>query len=206
MGETLAETRVEVDAQRKEVEQTADRLQARVRHTLDFKARFRENPLLFIGVGAGALYIVSGGPIWTARLIRRRLRPTNYEQAYDALPKSMQSWVDALVKDLGPQAARARAGLIDELQHWRHEPLKNKKARKELARAMVEGPPGPSRAIWKATEAALMLVSAGVARRVVDQYVLGRKPTGGIDLRRKVPETAKQAASEYSGMSQRGRS
>jgi len=205
MGETLAETRVEVDAQRTEVEQTADDLQARVRHALDVKARFRENPLLFIGVGAGALYLVTGGPIWTAKLLRRRLRPTRPEQAYDALPRPMQTWVDSLVADFGPTARDARNTLSEEIANWRLAPLKNKKARRELAKAMVEGPPGPQRAGWKAAEAALMLATAAVTRRLVDQYVLGRKPEGGLNLREKAPASPKQAAKEYSGMSERGR-
>lgn len=206
MGETLAETRVDVDAQRTEVEHTADELQARVRHALDFKARFRENPLLFIGVGAGALYLVTGGPIWTFRLLRRRLNPTPPEKAYDALPRPMQKWVDSLVSDFGPAARDARNSLAEEIAQWRLGPLKNKKARKEIAKAMVEGPPGPQRAGWKAAEAALMLVTAAVTRRLVDQYVLGRKPEGGLDLRKKAPESPREAVKEYSGMSQRGRS
>jgi hypothetical protein len=205
MGETLAETRVEVDAQRSEVEQTADQLQSRVRHALDLKARFKENPLLFIGVGAGALYLVTGGPIWTAKLLRRRLRPTRPEQAYDALPRPMQKWVDSLVADVGPTARDARNTLSEEIANWRLAPLKNKKARRELAKAMVEGPPGPSRAGWKAAEAALLLVTAAVTRRAVDQFVLGRKPEGGLDLRRGAPDSPKEAAKEYSGMSDRGR-
>ena len=46
MGETLAETRVEIAARRADNERTASKLDARVRHALDVKARFRENPHL----------------------------------------------------------------------------------------------------------------------------------------------------------------
>lgn len=206
MGETLAETRVEVDAQRAQVEHTADELRARVRHALDFKARFKENPLLFVGVAAGTLYLVTGGPIWTVRLLRRRLSPSRAEQAYDALPKPMQKWVDTLVANVGPRAEHARDALAEEVVKWRLGPMKNKKARKELAKAMVEGPPGPSRAGWKAAEAGLMLLTAAITRRAVDQYILGRQPAGGLDLRKKAPESAREAVREYSGMSDRGRS
>ena len=203
MGETLAETRVEIDEQRAQVERTADELQARVRHALDFKARFRENPLLFIGIGAGTLYLVTGGPIWTARLLRRRLSPSRPEQAYDALPKPMQKWVDSLVSDFGPRAADARNTLAEEVAKWRLAPLKNKKARKELAKAMVEGPPGPSRTAWKAAEAGLTLLSAALARRAIEAFITGEKPAGGAF--KKPPETPREAAKEYSGMSDRGR-
>jgi len=204
VGETLAETRVEVDAQRAQVEQTADQLQARVRHALDFKARFKDSPLLFIGVGAGALYLVTGGPIWTARILRRRLNPTAAEQTYDALPKPMQKWVDTLVSDYGPKAEEARHALAEEVTKWRLGPLKNKKARKELAKAMVEGPPGPERTVWRAAEAGLTLLSAALARRAIEAFITGEKPAGGTAWK-KPPETPKEAAREYSGMSDRSR-
>ncbi|HEX3220722.1 MAG TPA: hypothetical protein VHU77_12020, partial [Candidatus Limnocylindria bacterium] len=173
MGETLAETRIEVEALRAENQQTATELEARVRHALDLKARLRENPLPFLGVGAAAVFLVAGGPKRLARLIRRRVRPSNAEQAYDALPKPMQAWVDTLVAEVGPKADSARAALTEELQRWRSAPMKDKKARKELAKAMVEGPPGPSRTAWKAAEAALTLLSAALARRAIEQFLIG---------------------------------
>src|SRR4029078_7324658 len=92
------------------------------------------------------------------------------EQSYDAPPKPMQAWVDTLVSEVGPKAETARAGLVEELQSWRSGPTKDKKARKELAKAMVEGPPGPSRTAWKAAEAALTLLSAALARRAIEQF------------------------------------
>jgi len=173
VGETLAETRIEVEALRAENQQTATELEARVRHALDLKARLRENPLPFLGVGAAAVFLVAGGPKRLARLIRRRVRPSNAEQAYDALPKPMQAWVDTLVAEVGPKADSARAALTEELQRWRSAPMKDKKARKELAKAMVEGPPGPSRTAWKAAEAALTLLSAALARRAIEQFLTG---------------------------------
>jgi hypothetical protein len=206
VGETLAETRVEIDAHRAEMEATADELQARVRHALDVKARFRENPLAFVGIGAGALYLVTGGPIWTARLLRRRLRPTPSEKAYDALPKPMQRWVDQLVDDVGPKAEHARDALAEEVAKWRLAPLANKKSRKELAKAMVEGPPGPERTAWKAAEAGLTLLSAALARKAIEAFLTGERPSGPRGAMMPAPSTPKDAATEYSGMSERGRS
>ena len=201
MGETLAETRVEVEAQRADMQRTATELEARVRHALDFKARFKENPALFIGLGVGAAFLVVGGPSRVARALRRRMRPTGAEQAYDALPKPMQAWVDTLVGEVGPKAGRARETLIEELQRWRQEPLKNKKVRKELAKAMVEGPPGPSRTAWKAAEAALTLLSAAMARKAIEAFITGEKPAGPAKALRVAPPTPATAAVEYSGMS-----
>jgi hypothetical protein len=176
VGETLAETRIEVVSQRATNDRTAADLEARVRGALDIKARFRENPALFIGLGAGAVFLVVGGPGRVARTLRRRIRPSNVEQAYDALPKPMQAWVDALAAEVGPKAGQARAALIDEVQRWRREPLKNRKARKALAKAMVEGPPGPSRTAWRAAETALTLVSAALARKAIEAFITGEVP------------------------------
>jgi hypothetical protein len=176
VGETLAETRVEVTAQRATNDRTAAELEARVRRALDIRARFRENPALFIGLGAGAVFLVAGGPGRVARALRRHIRPSNVEQAYDALPKPMQAWVDALAAEVGPKAGQARAALIEEVQRWRREPLKNRKARKALAKAMVEGPPGPSRTAWRAAETALTLVSAALARKAVEAFITGEAP------------------------------
>ena len=177
MGETLAETRVEVASQRAENERTAAELEARVRHSLDIKARFRENPALFIGLAAGAVFLVVGGPRRVIHEVRRRTNPSRAEQAYDALPKSMQAWVDTLVAGTSPKAQQARDALVEELQRWRHDPIKDKKARKELAKAIVEGPPGPQRTAWKAAEVATGLISAALARKVIEALITGEKPT-----------------------------
>jgi hypothetical protein len=203
VGETLAETRIEVSAQRATNDRTAAELEARVRRALDIRARLRENPALFIGLGAGAVFLVAGGPGRVARALRRRIRPSNAEQAYDALPKPMQAWVDALAAEVGPRAGQARAALIEEVQRWRSEPLKNRKARKALAKAIVDGPPGPSRTAWKAAEAALTLVSAALARRAIEAFITGDKPRGPTAALRAAPPTPATAAAEYSGMSDR---
>lgn len=219
MGETLDETRLEVAAQRAELERQAAELEARVRHALDFKARFRENPALFIGLGAGAAFLVAGGPVRVARLIRRRMRPTTAEQAYDALPKGLQHWVDTVAGELGPKTDKARLAITEELLRWRNDPFKNKKARKELARAMVEGPPGASRTAWKAAEAALTLLSAAMARRAIEAFLTGERPIrpsvpssvlpSAEDVRKGAPQrpkdAVKEADAEYTGFSTRSR-
>ena len=203
MGETLAETRLEVDAHRAELNRKAEELQQRVSHALDIKARFRENPALFIGLGAGAVFLVVGGPVRVARLVRRRLNPTRAEQAYDALPKSMQSWVDLMAAGVGPKAFEARSALVEELQRWRAEPMKNKKVRREIAKAMAEGPPGPARTGWKVAETALTLVSAALAKRAIEAFVTGERPIGGAPKPAASSPVPSGMEREYSGFSSR---
>lgn len=172
MGETLAETRLDVEAQRAAIEQTADRLRERARRAVDVKAKLRENPVLFGGLAAGAVFLAAGGPMRLLRAARRRVAPTRTEQAYDALPRGMQRWVDALAEGVGPKGEEARRLLAEELQRWRHEPMSRKQAR-ALAKEAAEGPPGPSRTAWKALEAAATLISAALARRAIERFLAG---------------------------------
>jgi hypothetical protein len=174
VGETLAETRVEVDAQRAELERTA----AQLRHAFDIRARFRENPALFVGLGAGAVFLLAGGPIRLARLARRRLMRTEPEKAYDALPKPLQHWVDDVAGAVGPRAADARQTLSEELLRWRHDPRRHGKTSKKLAKEIAEGPPGPSRAGWRAFEAFATILTAALARKAVERFLSGEPPSG----------------------------
>jgi hypothetical protein len=174
VGETLAETRVEVDAQRAEMERTA----AQLRNALDLRRRFRENPALFIGLGATAVFLLAGGPIRVARLARRRLMRTQPEKAYDTLPKPLQRWVDDVAGAVGPKADEARQTLSRELLLWRHDPRRHGKVSKKLAKEMAEGPAGPGRAGWRAFEAAATILTAALARKAVERFLAGEPPSG----------------------------
>ena len=167
MGETIAETRVEIQAQRAELEGTANGL----RDALDLGKRIRENPGVVIGIGAAAAFLVAGGPRRLARLLRRRFAPNAAEQAYDALPAPMQAWVSTLAGEAGPKAAAVRDELVEELRRWRRDPVKDKRARRELAKQMVEGPPGPKRAVWSTAETVLGLVGAALARQAIQRFL-----------------------------------
>ena len=172
MGETIVETRLEIEAQRKELEATADGLH----EALDIGKRIRENPGVVIGIGAAAAFLVAGGPKRLARLLRRRLAPNAAEQAYDALPGPMQAWVSTVAGEAGPKAAKVRDELVEELRRWRRDPIKDKKARRELARRMVDGPPGPARTAWTTAETVLGLVGAALARKAIQRFLTDEPP------------------------------
>jgi hypothetical protein len=167
VGETIDQTRVEISAQRAELEATADRL----RDALDLRKRVRENPGIVIGIGAAAAFLVVGGPRRLARLLRGTVAPHAAEEAYDALPETMRAWVATLAREAGPRSEQVRDELVEELRRWRRDPIKDRKARKELARQMVEGPPGPQRTAWNAAETALTLLAAALARRAVARFL-----------------------------------
>ena len=175
MGEEpLAETRLAISSKRTELERTADQL----RESLDFKKRFQENPGLFIGLGAGAVFLVVGGPVRAAKFARRRLFRSDPEKAYDALPKPMQSWVDSMAGTIGPKATEARQSLSEELVRWRHDPKRNTKISKKMAEELAKGPAGPKRTAWTAFEAGAAILTAALARKAVERFLSGEPPSG----------------------------
>jgi hypothetical protein len=174
VGEATDQTRLAIDAQRAQLTATA----AQLRDAVDLPKKFRQNPIPFIAVGAGALFLLAGGPMRVARLARRRLAPTRPEKAYDGLPRTLQKWVDEIAGGIGPRTEEARESLAAEFLRWRHDPKSEKKFQKELAQQMVEGPPGPSRAAWKALEAGAAILTAALARKAVEQFLAGEPPRG----------------------------
>ncbi len=223
MGQdSVAETRLAIAGQRTELERTADEL----RDALDLKKRFQENPALVVGLGAGAVFLLAGGPVRVAKLVRRRLFRSDPEKAYDALPKPMQSWVDHMTTTLGPRASEARESLSQELVRWRHDPRRHGKVSKKLAKQIAEGPPGPQRAMWQAFEAGAAILTAALARKAVERFLSGEPPTGHPtldaigttggaaepdpdraknDITRPPAERAAAARQDYSGISSRDR-
>jgi hypothetical protein len=172
--EKLTATRAQIAAQRAELERTSDQL----RDALNLKKRFQENPALFVALGAGAVFLLTGGPIRVAKLVRRRAFRSDPEKAYDALPKPMQSWVDHMAGAVGPRADEARESLAKELARWRHDPRKHGKVSKKLAEQIAEGPPGPQRAAWNAFEAGAAILTAALARKAVERFLSGEAPRG----------------------------
>jgi hypothetical protein len=217
-AEKLASTRQAIEAQRAELQRTSDQL----RDALDLRQRFMENPALFIGLGAGAVFLIANGPVRVARMVRRRVFRSDPEKAYDALPKPMQRWVDHMSGSLGPGAADARRAMSEELLRWRHDPRKHGKISKKLAQQIAEGPPGPQRVAWNAFEAGAAILTAALARKAVERFLSGEPPSGiepldalgtiggaaepdperaKDDVTRSSGERAAAARSEYSGMS-----
>ena len=176
--EKLTATRAQIAAQRTELERTSDQL----RDALNLKKRFQENPALFVGIGAGAVFLLAGGPVRVAKLVRRRAFRSDPEKAYDALPKPMQSWVDHMAGAVGPRAEDARESLAKELARWRHDPRKHGKVSKKLAEQIAEGPPGPQRAVWNAFEAGAAILTAALARKAVERFLSGEAPRGNPTL------------------------
>ena len=216
--EKLAASRQAIEAQRAELARTADQL----RDSLDIKKRFQENPALFIGIGAGAVFLIANGPVRVFRTVRRRVFRSEPEKAYDMLPKPMQDWVDHMAGAAGSRANDARISLSEELVRWRQDPRKHGKISKKLAQQIAEGPPGPQRLMWSAFEAGAAILTAALARKAVERFLSGEPPSGippldavgtaggaakpdpkhaKDDVTRSSSERAAAARSDYSGIS-----
>jgi hypothetical protein len=216
--EKLAASRHAIVAQRAELARTADQL----RDSLDIKKRFQENPALFIGIGAGAVFLIANGPVRVFRTVRRRVFRSEPEKAYDMLPKPMQDWVDHMAGAAGSRANDARISLSEELVRWRQDPRKHGKISKKLAQQIAEGPPGPQRLMWSAFEAGAAILTAALARKAVERFLSGEPPSGippldaagtvggaakpdpkhaKDDVTRSSSERAAAARSDYSGIS-----
>jgi hypothetical protein len=216
--EKLAASRQAIEAQRAELARTADQL----RDSLDIKKRFQENPALFIGIGAGAVFLIANGPVRVFRTVRRRVFRSEPEKAYDTLPKPMQDWVDHMAGAAGSRSKDARISLSEELVRWRHDPRKHGKISKKLAQQIAEGPPGPQRLMWSAFEAGAAILTAALARKAVERFLSGEPPSGippldavgtaggaakpdpkhaKDDVTRSSSDRAAAARSDYSGMS-----
>jgi hypothetical protein len=174
VGEATDQTRLAIDAQRAQLTATA----AQLRDAVDLPKKFKENPVPFVAAGVGAIFLLAGGPMRVARFARRRLMRTTPEKAYDGLPRTLQKWVDEIAGGVGPRAEDARESLAAEFMRWRHDPKKDKKFQKELAKQMVEGPPGAGRTAWKALEAGAAILTAALARKAVEQFLAGEPPSG----------------------------
>ena len=203
MGETIAQTRVEIAAQRAEIEAIV----AQIREALDVRQRVRDNPGLVIGLAAGTLFLLLGGPRRIARAASRKMAPGSGEAAFDALPAVLQAWVETLAQAAGPRAGELREALVEEVSAWRHHRVKDRKAREELARQLVEGPPGPSRTAWTALEAGLAILSAALARRAVERFLTaegGPTPRAARAMPEETPPAVETPKTSYSGFSTRG--
>ncbi len=154
-----------------------------------------------IGLGAAAVFLLVGGPKRLARAARRRMAPTAGQKAFDALPDTLQAWVDTLAQTAGAKADQVRGPLAEQLARWRRQPIKDRKAREALARQMVDGSPGPSRAVWKAAEAALMLLTAALARRAIERFLTAEADSPKVAASTRPAAAPVPAEAAYSGFS-----
>jgi hypothetical protein len=208
VGETIDRTRVEIAAKRAELDATA----AELRAALDIPARVRENPLPVVGVAAAVVFLVVGGPKRVLRALRSGAASKKALEEYEALPGPMRAWVDVVTEAAGPSGAKAREDWMEELRRWRREPVRDRKARAQLAKQMVEGPPGPQRTAWVAAEAALTLIAAALARKAIERFLTNeadrpaRPAPAGNRTASVDPVAGPTGSAGYAGISARGRS
>ena len=171
MGETLAETRIEIDAKKAELERTSAQLRDVARR-----------PEARQGEPAPDHRHRRNGRVPDRRRARRSWRPScgaassrrDAEKAFDSPPKA-----DAVLDRSHGGSCRTsgrRGSRVprEELAAWRSNPRKNGKISKKLAKQIAEGPPGPSRTAWTVAEAVATVVLTAIARKAVMRVISGQ--------------------------------
>ena len=99
VAQSVADARQEVVDARRAVESELDDLGLAARAALDIPAKVKRNPVRTVGVGAGAAFLLLGGPKRVARHIEqqlfpkrryRRLTPPEIDRAVDRLGEADQ--------------------------------------------------------------------------------------------------------------------
>lgn len=81
MGETPAQTQREIAQTRHSMTATLDELEAAVRDLLDWQAKVRGRPLLYVGVALAAGFVIAGGPGRALKHTYWLLRPSAKRKA-----------------------------------------------------------------------------------------------------------------------------
>jgi hypothetical protein len=155
-----AEVEARIAAAKAELHATADEAEARARYLANPRNWVREHPVPTAVAAGLALFVIVGGPRRAVHALRG-VFGGGHDDAYDRLPRALQSFVDLAVNDSAGNPDAARATLSTALAGWARDPS-NKRSARDLAKDAIEGPPGPGRAFWRAVEVAAV-AAAGMA-------------------------------------------
>ncbi len=153
VAKSVAEARQEVIDSRRAVESELDDLGLAVRGALDIPAKIRRNPVRTVGVGAGAAFLLLGGPKRVAKRVEQRLFPKRRERRL--LPRE----VDRAVDRLGEEDREAtRAHIERDFASY-------------LERTHPKEQPNARRSFWGTYDTVVGIVGAAAARELVKRFV-----------------------------------
>ena len=116
---SVEDTRKQIDETRAELDATLGRIEARIHHELDWKARLRRNKTAVVIGGAGLLAVVAAG-VATARVVGSR--------RHRGIEEQLKTQLGALVHfdDVKREVLRLREHLADVAAAQHREPLWHK--------------------------------------------------------------------------------
>jgi hypothetical protein len=129
VAQPVADARQAVVDARREVEQELDALSSSARAAVDIPGKVRRNPVRTAGLGAGAAFLLLGGPRRVAKRVERQLFPKRRFRRL--VPKDIDRAVDRLGEE---EAEAARAHLERDFASYleRAHPKERANARRSL--------------------------------------------------------------------------
>jgi hypothetical protein len=151
--ESVAKTRQAVVDARKDVEKQLDDLGLATRAALDIPAKVRRNPVRTVGVGAGAAFLLLGGPKRVLKRVEQQLFP---RRRYQRLTPAE---VDRAVDRLGEEDQEAtRAHLERDFATY-------------LEKTHPKEQPNARRSFWGTYDTVVGIVGAAAARELVKRFI-----------------------------------
>jgi hypothetical protein len=150
---SVADARQEVIDARLAVESELDDFGLAVRGALDIPAKVRSNPVRTVGVGAGAAFLLLGGPKRVLKRVESTLFP---RRRYRRLtPKEIDRAVDRLGEE---EAEAARAHLERDFASY-------------LEKEHTKEQPSARRSFWGTYDTVAAIVGAAAARELVKRFI-----------------------------------
>jgi hypothetical protein len=179
--ESVAKARQAVVDARKDVEKQLDDLGLATRAALDIPAKVRRNPVRTVGVGAGAAFLLLGGPKRVMKRVEQQLFP---KRRYRRLTPTE---IDRAVDRLGEEDQEAtRAHLERDFATY-------------LEKEHPKEQPNARRSFWGTYDTVVGIVGAAAARELVKRFISvpqeARKEVAQEDAKANVAE-AKADATE----------
>ena len=167
MADSVAAARQEVVNARRAAESELDEMGTAVRAAADIPTKLRREPLKYGALGAGAVFLVVGGPKRVLRAVEKRVFPRRHERRL--LPKEIDRTVDRLPEEDREQVRahleRDFASYV-EREHAKHEP-------------------NARRSLWGTYDTVVAIVGAAAAREMAKRFFA--RPSDYEALKREAP-------------------
>jgi ElaB/YqjD/DUF883 family membrane-anchored ribosome-binding protein len=152
-SKSVADARQEVIDARRAVEEELDDFGLAVRGALDIPARVRRNPVRTVGIGAGAAFLLLGGPRRVLKQVEQRVFPKR------RVRRLVPEEVDRAVDRLGEEDREAtRAHLERDFASY-------------LEKNHPKEQPNARRSFWGTYDTVVAVVGAAAARELVKRFV-----------------------------------
>lgn len=153
MADSVAAARQEVANARLAAESELDEMGTAARAAADIPTKLKRDPLRYGALGAGAAFLVVGGPKRILRAVEKRVFPRRHERRL--VPKEIDRTIDRL-PDEEREAVRAHlerdfASYL-EREHSRHEP-------------------NARRSLWGTYDTVMAVVGGAAARELVKRFI-----------------------------------